>query len=338
MNDTQENPALSSAADATPMRFRAPAIRRTVSAVGLTLALLPATPVAAAEPPAADPAAASAPATEVTAAKVIAAKPVHAAPGDPFEHANRRMYRVGMGLDRRIMGPLAHAYMAVFPAVVRDRIGNFFNNLGEPQTAINDTLQARPVSAGKTLARLVLNTTVGVGGLFDVASRLGVARSQADFGQTLGRYGVGTGPYLFIPFMGPSNVRDAAGSVVDAATNPISWLTAGLGYYAVAGGGVRVIDTRAQADSEIHALDDAIDPYATIRSAYLQTRTASVAQARGKAPDLPDYDDPASETASSQPVPSEGAPSETAPSKPIPSESVPSDTAPKTAPSDSAAE
>jgi phospholipid-binding lipoprotein MlaA len=325
------------------MRCRTPAIQRTVSAIGLALALLPATPVVAAEPAGADPTAAGAPATEVTAAEVKAAKPAHAAPGDPFEHTNRRMYRVGMGLDRRIMGPLAHAYMAVFPAVVRDRIGNFFNNLGEPQTAINDTLQARPVSAGKTLARLVLNTTVGVGGLFDVASHVGIARSQADFGQTMGRWGAGTGPYLFIPFMGPSNVRDAAGSVVDAATNPISWLTAGLGYYAVAGGGVRVIDTRAQADSEMHALDDSIDPYATIRSAYLQTRAASVAQARGKAPDLPDFDEPASETASSQPASSQPAPSETAPSetdasKPTPSETAPSETAPKTAPSDSAAE
>jgi phospholipid-binding lipoprotein MlaA len=221
------------------------------------------------------------------------------------------MYAVSLGLDRAIMGPIAHAYMGATPAVIRDRVSAFVYNLGEPRTVINDVFQVRPVSAGRAVARLAVNSTVGVGGLFDVASRLGVAKSEADFGQTLGRYGVATGPYLFVPFMGPSSVRDGLGHLFDAVTDPLAWATGGLGgarsvTFSVASGGVSTLDTRAHADSEMHALDDALDPYATVRSAYLQLREGAVAEARGRPPSLPDFDDPAaSETASSETAPTE---------------------------------
>lgn len=256
-------------------------IRRVLPALGLAFALLPA---------------------ERVAATPVAGDVVGSAHADPFERTNRRMYCVSNGLDRAILGPVAHLYMRATPAVLRNRISAFVYNVGEPRTMVNDVLQGRPAPAGRAIARLVINTTVGLGGLFDVASHVGIAGSQADFGQTLGRYGVRTGPYLFVPFLGPSNVRDGVGAVIDAVSDPVAWATGGLGTtFAAARGGVTVLDTRAQADGAVHALDDAIDPYATVRSAYRQIRAAAVDEARGRAPSLPDFDEPASpsETASS---------------------------------------
>jgi phospholipid-binding lipoprotein MlaA len=252
---------------------RKTAIRRVLPALGLAFALLPAARVAAA------PAA-----TDAT----------DSAHADPFERANRRMYSISIGLDRAIVGPVVHVYMGATPAVLRNRISAFIYNLGEPRTTINDVLQGRPAPAGRAVARLVMNTTVGLGGLFDVASHVGLAGSQADFGQTLGRYAVRTGPYLFIPFLGPADVRDGLGMVIDSVSDPVAWATGGLGTtFAAARGGVAMLDARAQADGAVHALDDATDPYATARSAYLQARAAMVDQARGRAPSLPDFDEPA---------------------------------------------
>ena len=213
------------------------------------------------------------------------------------------MYSVGAGLDRAILGPVTHLYMGATPAVLRNRISAFIYNLGEPRSVVNDVLQGRPAPAGRAVDRLVINSTVGLGGLFDVASHVGVAGSQADFGQTLGRYGVRTGPYLFIPFLGPSDVRDGVGALIDAVSDPIAWATGGLGTtFAAARGGVTALDTRAQADGAIRALNDATDPYATVRSAYLQNRAAAVDAARGRAPSLPDFDAPAGPSETPHPI------------------------------------
>lgn len=256
---------------------RRSAIGRVLPALGLAFALLP----------------------DGRALAKDAAGPAHP---DPFESANRRMYSVSNGLDRAIVGPITHAYMGATPTVFRNRVSAFVYNLGEPRTVVNDVLQARPALAGRAVARLAINTTIGLGGLFDVASRMGVAGSQADFGQTLGRYGVRTGPYLFIPILGPSNVRDGMGAVIDAVSDPVAWATGGLNTtFAAARGGVTAIDTRAQADSAIGALNDAIDPYATARSAYLQNRAATVDEARGRTPSLPDFDEPASAPETARP-------------------------------------
>ena len=237
----------------------------------------------------------------LTAAPAAAATPAYDAHVDPFEGANRQMFSISNGIDRAVTGPVTHAYIRVTPLVLRNRVSSFVYNLGEPRTAVNDVLQGRPAPAGKAVARLVINTTVGIGGLFDVASHAGLAGSQADFGQTLGRWGVRTGPYLFIPFLGPSNVRDGVGALLDAASDPVAWATGGLDTtFAAARGGVTTLDTRAQADGAIHALDDAIDPYATTRSAYLQLRAAAVDEARGQAPKLPDFDEPASSSETAQ--------------------------------------
>jgi phospholipid-binding lipoprotein MlaA len=264
---------------------RKTAIWRVLPAVGLALALLPAERVAAA------------PVADAPAANDAAGS----APSDPFERANRRMYSISKGLDRAILGPVAHVYLGA-PAALRDRVSAAIYNLGEPRTVGNDILQGRPAPAGRAGARFVINSTVGLGGLFDVASHAGIAGSQADFGQTLGRYRVGTGPYLFIPFLGPSDVRDGLGWLIDTASDPVAWATGGLNTtFAAARGGVTVLDARAQADGAIRALDDATDPYATARSAYLQHRAAAVDEARGRAPSLPDFDEPASPSDSARP-------------------------------------
>jgi phospholipid-binding lipoprotein MlaA len=303
---------------------RQTATRRVLPAVGLALALLPAQQVAAAP---------------------VANDATGSAHSDPFEGVNRRMYSISMGLDRAIIAPVTHLYLRA-PAALRNRISAFIYNLGEPRTVLNDVLQFRPRPAGQAVARLVINTTVGLGGLFDVAaSHAGLAGDASDFGQTLGRWGIRTGPYLFVPFLGPTNVRDGFGGVIDALADPVAWATGGLGTtFAGARGGVTSLDTRAQADSQLSALDDAIDPYATVRSAFLQSRAALVDLARGRAPTLPDFDDPAPQEAAADAAPAaspatapEAAPAASSATAPEAAPAASPATAPEVAPAASPA-
>jgi phospholipid-binding lipoprotein MlaA len=164
-------------------------------------------------------------------------------------------------------------------------------NLGEPSTALEDVLQLHPKRAGVTTARFVINSTVGLLGMFDVAARWGLDGHGSDFGQTLGRYGAHPGPYLYVPVVGPLNLRDGVGRVVDVVTDPVGFVT---GPITSTIGGVRyggtALDQRALADPAFEALDDATDPYVTARSAYSQYRAAIVQSATGEAQALPDFD------------------------------------------------
>jgi phospholipid-binding lipoprotein MlaA len=135
---------------------------------------------------------------------------------DPWEGMNRSIYRFNSYADRWVLNPIVSAYRFVFPGFVRTGVNNFFVNLDNIQTVINEVLQWRPTSAVQTTGRFLVNTTVGIAGLFDVATPLGIPQHFEDFGQTLGRYGVGTGPYLMLPLFGPSFARDAVGRGVDA--------------------------------------------------------------------------------------------------------------------------
>jgi phospholipid-binding lipoprotein MlaA len=135
---------------------------------------------------------------------------------DPWEGMNRSIYRFNSYADRYALNPAVSAYRFVFPEFVRKGVANFFVNLDNLQTLINEVLQLRPVNALQTTGRLVVNTTFGIGGLFDVATPMGIPQNYEDFGQTLGRYGVADGPYLVLPLFGPSFVRDAGGKVVDS--------------------------------------------------------------------------------------------------------------------------
>jgi phospholipid-binding lipoprotein MlaA len=177
-------------------------------------------------------------------------------------------------------------------------------NLGEPSTTVNDILQGKPKRAGRSSARFLINSTIGVLGIWDVATGMGLKAHDADFGQTFGRYGVRPGPYLYVPVIGPSNFRDGVGRVLDFFTDPVGIV--GGGYTTTFGAtrlGVQTVDTRARADTAFRALDDATDPYVTARSAYGQYREAFIREATGEVQALPDFDNdyPAVEPASAPP-------------------------------------
>lgn len=143
---------------------------------------------------------------------------------DPWEGVNRAVFRFNDRVDRYALKPLAKGYRKVTPRPVRTGIANFFLNLRAPIVMLNDLLQGKVRAAGSDTARFVLNTTVGLAGFLDVSSRLGLPRHDEDFGQTLGVWGVGPGPYLVLPFLGPSSVRDGLGYGMDVASHPRTWL------------------------------------------------------------------------------------------------------------------
>lgn len=215
---------------------------------------------------------------------------VRAGAYDPWERANRRLFGVGMALDHAVFGPVARTYVAVTPRFVRDRVSAAVFNLGEPSTAMEDILQAKPRRAGRAGLRFVINSTAGVLGMFDVASRLGVPGHESDFGQTLGRYGVQPGPYVYA-LVAPFNLRDGVGRIVDFVTDPASLI---VGPVTSTGGAVRtgadLLDTRVAVDPALRALDDATDPYATVRAAYAQRRAALIDGHAVATSALPDFE------------------------------------------------
>lgn len=135
---------------------------------------------------------------------------------DPWEGFNRGMYRFNAGFDRYVFLPVVGAYATVMPDFAEDGVSNFFNNIFELTNLTNSILQLKFASTMDTTARILINTTIGIAGLFDVATRLGIYERNEDFGQTLGRYGVGNGPFIVLPILGPSNLRDTTGNVVDS--------------------------------------------------------------------------------------------------------------------------
>ena len=205
---------------------------------------------------------------------------------DPLEPTNRFFYRITDGLDTYVLRPVAVAYRDVVPDRVRRPIHNVITNLGLPAQFANDVLQAKPRRAGDSMMRFVINTTAGVGGLFDVATDLGYPDHSADFGMTLAVWGVGEGPFLFLPVLGPSNPRDAVGSGANIALDPLTWATFG-GYrtLGVARAGVGLVDTRERLIDQVDSIKrGALDPYATFRSLYRQNRADEVNKARADGP------------------------------------------------------
>ncbi len=219
--------------------------------------------------------------------------PAATAVHDPLEGLNRGSFKLGMGLDHVLLAPIAHGYMAVTPRVVRNRVSTAVYNLGEPNTVMNLVLQGKPKRAMRSTARFVVNSTVGVLGLFDVAAKMHLPRRDADFGQTFGVWGAKPGAYVYVPVMGPLNVRDGVGRALDFFTDPVSLYVGGLETdFGKARTAVTIVDLRAQTDPAFQALKDASDPYVTTRSAYTQYREAFVRQATGETEELPDFDAP----------------------------------------------
>ena len=221
-----------------------------------------------------------------------------ASPGDPWEPANRSFYFVHNFLDHVFFGPVARGYKAVVPYPLRKGLRNLMGNLKEPGIALNDLLQAHPVRAGKTTARFIVNSTVGIAGLMDVAYDAGLQHHANGFGTTAGRWGVPAGPYLFIPFIGPTSVRDLIGQAADTATDPLAWTPIQYGGVIYARGVIDGLDQRAEADDQLRAVDDmSTDPYASLRSLYEQNRVAQIEEAKTGAPgsaqpQLDNFDDP----------------------------------------------
>ena len=217
---------------------------------------------------------------------------VASAPVDPWERQNRRNYAIEGVLDRRVIGPASRLYHKLTPGPIGPGIHNVLINLSEPVVIINDVLQLRFKKAGVSATRLITNSTVGLLGLFDLAGRAGLIHHDNEFGVTLGRYGVISGPYLYVPLVGPSTTRDLAGRGVDFVLNPLHWLTySDRTEIATATITVGGLDTRVTTEGQLNALlSGAIDPYATLRSVYLQNRKSEVSG--DEVPrDLPSFDE-----------------------------------------------
>lgn len=198
---------------------------------------------------------------------------------DPFENYNRAIFKFNNGADRYFLKPIAKAYRWVLPGFVRRGITNGFNNLQEPFTFVNALLQGKGDLALKSLGRFLINSTVGIAGLNDQASQWDVKRQEEDFGQTLGVWGVGDGPFLMLPFLGPSNPRDLVGFVAEALGSPsnvvFSRAVANSIDYSLTA--VELVDLRARAlDSVDKLLETSTDPYVALRSAYIQQRRFQV--------------------------------------------------------------
>jgi len=191
-------------------------------------------------------------------------------PRDPLEPFNRGMQKFNDTMDDYLMKPVAKGYQWITPAFVDQGVSNFFSNVGDIAVTVNDLLQLKLKHSGQDAARFLVNTTVGVGGLVDVASKIGLEKHNEDFGQTLAVWGVPEGFYLVLPFLGPSTPRDAVGSVADGFMNPISYtiFPARIALY-----GLKTVDMRADLLSASEILDEAaLDRYEFIRNAYLQRR------------------------------------------------------------------
>jgi phospholipid-binding lipoprotein MlaA len=195
-------------------------------------------------------------------------------PGDPWERMNRSFWTFDNAFDHALLRPVARGYVRYTPPPVRHSINNFMTNLTYSDTVINDFLQGKFADGGNDLARLVVNTVLGVGGLFDPASHMDLDRHNTDVGQTLGIWGLGRGPYLVLPFLGPSDVRDAFGSAADEYLTPRAYIQDPYVRWSLFL--VNEVDERAGLLDQDRLIDSAYDSYAFVRDAYLQNREFKV--------------------------------------------------------------
>lgn len=198
-----------------------------------------------------------------------------AAPGDPIEPINRGIYSFNSTFDHYLLKPIAKGYDAVVPGLVKTGVSNVFQNMSDAQSLVSDALQLKGAKFGDDLGRVMLNTTFGIGGIFDLATQLGVERGNEDIGQTLGYWGIGAGPYLVIPFLGPSSLRDAVGRFGDSKLNPLSYVSSVPVRNSLTG--LSVVDARVGLFPAEDLLNQAsLDKYTFLRSAYLQRRQSLV--------------------------------------------------------------
>lgn len=243
---------------------------------------------------------------------VVTAAPTD--PDDPFEATNRRILDLNFALDDALFKPVAQAYRDVLGPWPRARIRNVLENLNEPGVAANRLLQGRPVEAGTSVMRFVINTTFGLGGLFDLEPVGGPPRQVADFGQTLAAWGVGDGPYLMLPIAGPSNPREFVGLVSNGFLNPVNYPAP---FVTSLGRGVALgLDERERNIETIEDLrSNSLDPYARLRSLWRQYRDAQLGRTAPAEPDV--LDDPGEDAPAAAPVPAARAEPVPRPARPV---------------------
>ena len=194
---------------------------------------------------------------------------------DPFERANRQTLRLNRHLDRWLFDPITKVYGFIVPGPIKSCVRRAFANLDSPSILANDVLQLEWRDAGVTLARFAVNTTVGVGGLFDPATPMGLPGHQSDFGQTLAIAGLSSGPFLMLPAIGPTTPRDGVGAVVDFFLNPATYIV-GPFIQLLAGGGSGLVVREANLEALEALQESSVDYYAALRSAYQQNREAQI--------------------------------------------------------------
>ncbi len=195
-------------------------------------------------------------------------------PRDPFERGNRAVFRFNDSLDRAVGRPVARAYVRVVPRPIRSGLDNLLQNASYPRVIVSQLLQGKIAATGHDTGRLLVNTIMGLGGLFDVATDIGLDRHDEDFGQVLGKWGVPPGPYLMLPVLGPSSMRDAFGEIPDQLTNATHYIAASTTRNGVTV--FRLVNDRANLLDGEALLSRAADPYVFVRSAWLQHREYKV--------------------------------------------------------------
>jgi len=225
-------------------------------------------------------------------------------PRDPLESVNRATFQFNDQLDRVVLEPVARGYTNVVPEPARDCIGNIFGNMSDAWTAVNNLLEGNPHDGGSDICRVAVNTTVGLGGCFDVASGMGLDKHKKDFGLTLGVWGVAPGPYIVLPLFGPSDLRDSAGLVVDFETDPVGYLYPVWQRNTIEV--VRAIDARSQLLGASDLLSGAaLDKYIFVRDGYFTRRRSQIYN--GNPPDEPDDTEVNPLQTPQQPAPAAGA-------------------------------
>ncbi len=203
-----------------------------------------------------------------------------APPNDVLEPLNRATFALNDGIDMVIVNPLVTLWNGIMPTFVRTGVGNFFNNLDDVYVGINHVLQGNGSAAGADFQRVAVNTTVGIGGLFDVGAKMGLHKVDGDFGQTLGAWGLPTGPYLILPLIGPSTFRETTGRFARIATDPRSYLDPVPSYSLM---GLEYLQTRADGKANEGLIAaSSLDRYVFVRNLYLQKRALMVKAAREK--------------------------------------------------------
>lgn len=249
-------------------------------------------------------------------------------PRDPWERFNRSVYAFNDAVDQHLAKPVAKAYVRVLPRFVRTGINNFFNNLDDVTTVVNDALQGKMRQAGHDSARFLLNSTFGVAGLFDPATAAGLEMNDEDLGQTFGKWGSKPGPYLVLPFLGPSTVRDTIGKFGDQFTWPLAYLgddSTRIGLRAL-----NLLDIRASLLDLDAQIDKSYDRYAFIRNAWLQRREFQVTD--GNVDDSSLELEQGMDTEPAPESPPDATPEQPAPEQPAPGNAAPPANKPADAP------